>query len=258
MPDTAWSTPSIAAASAAARPAGAAGDAAASRASIRIRPVAVAAFLTTIAILLIVFAITGQHFRWNHGSDHHLISVFDLDDEKNPPAIFSGFLLFLAAIVVAFNARVESRIRWRRHWWVLAAGFLFMSIDETFVFHEKLGDPVQGLLGDGYPPVFHFAWVIPALVVVSLLAVAFLRFLRALPSGTRNRFLVAATLYLGGAIGMEMVGARYLMLYGSDFPQSLIIILEESLEMFGAIFFIHANLRHLADRNSRVQLRFAN
>jgi hypothetical protein len=35
--------------------------------------------------------------------------------------------------------------------------------------------------------------VIPALAVVSLLAVAFLRFLWALPSGTRNRFLIAAT-----------------------------------------------------------------
>ncbi len=225
------------------------------RQSLEVRPIRVAVVLASISSLLILFAVVGQHFRWQ-GSEHHLIGVFDLDSEKNPPALFASFLLVAASVSLGLVAASEAGSRWARHWVALALGFLVMAIDEAFSFHEKLIEPVRGWLGDDYPLVFHFAWVVPGLIVVGLVALTFVGFLRALPGRTRTRYLLAAALYLGGAVGMEMVGGRYFALHGSDFTQSMIAITEESLEMFGATYFVHATLMYLAERRNTLRLHF--
>lgn len=224
---------------------------------LQVRPVAIAGSLAAVATMLIAFSIFGQVMRWNHGSEHHLIGVFDLDSEKNVPTLFSAFLLFAAAVTVAAVAKIESGSRWHRTWWALALGFLLMSFDETFPMHERLIEPVRGMLGADYPPIFHFAWVIPGLVLLAVIAMSLRRFARALPRSTRSLFLLSATLYFGGAIGLEMVGGRYLALHGSDLNQSMIATLEESLEMYGSCLFVYAALRYLADRGAQLRLRFA-
>lgn len=224
--------------------------------TLHIRPVAVAGTLAAIATLLIAFSVFGQLMRWNHQSDHNLIGVFDLDSEKNVPTIFSGFLLFTVAVVVAAIAKIESGTRRHRTWWALALGFLLMSFDETFPMHERLIEPVRGMLGADAPPIFHFAWVVPGLILLAVIAVSLRRFVRALPRATRNLFLIAAALFFGGAIGLEMVGGRYLALHGSDLNQSMIATVEESMEMYGSCLFVHAALRHLADRGAQLRLRF--
>lgn len=216
----------------------------------------VARALAAIALLFIVLDVVGQYMRWHHGSTSHLINVFSMDDEKNPPALYASALLFCAALVLAAIARIESGTRSSRYWWILACGFLVMAFDEAFAFHEKLITPVRGMLGADYAPAFHFAWVIPGLVVVAVVAVYFYRFLWGLPAVTRKRFTVAAAMYVGGALGMEMVGSHYFALYGSDMTQSLIAIAEEALELFGVILFISAALQHAAAHRARVQLSF--
>jgi len=224
--------------------------------SLRISPESVGGTLAAGALLLVVLAVVGQYYRWQ-GVEHYLIGQFDLDAEKNPPALYAASLLFLSAVVSALVAHTEKGGEWVWHWQLLTVGFLVMSVDEAFSFHEKLIEPSRNLLGDDYPLVFHFAWVVPALVLVAVLSVVFLSFLRALPRATRRRFVVAALTYLGGAVGMEMIGGRYYALYGSDFPQSLIAIAEEGMEMTGLCIFIYATLRHLAGARTRIVLRFA-
>jgi hypothetical protein len=224
--------------------------------ALRISAEAVACSLAAGSLLLVLLAVVGQYYRWQ-GVEHYLIGQFDLDAEKNPPAPFAAFLLFLSAVLSALVAHSERRGKWVRHWQLLAIGFLVMSIDEAFSFHEKLIESTRRMLGDDYPLIFHFAWVVPGMALVAALAVAFLGFLRALPASTRRRYVVAALTYLGGAVGMEMIGGRYYALYGSDFPQSLIAIAEEGMEMIGVCIFIHATLRHLADSKRLILLRFA-
>ena len=69
--------------------------------------------------------------------------------------------------------------------------------------------------------------------------------------------MVAATLFIGGAIGIELVGGRYVELHGREnVTYSMIATLEESLEMAGVIVFIYALLKYIADNYKEVQFRF--
>jgi len=77
------------------------------------------------------------------------------------------------------------------------------------------------------------------LVVLGLL---FLRFLLALPVKTRNRIIISAAIFLGGAVGVEMVEAIFVEKNGGDIgiPIVALIQLEEFMEMFGIAYFIYA------------------
>jgi hypothetical protein len=72
-----------------------------------------------------------------------------------------------------------------------------------------------------------------------------MKFLLHLPAKTRLRFLIAATIYLGGAIGVELFGSQHAELYGyENLTYSMIATLEESLEMTGLIVFIWALMNY--------------
>lgn len=89
---------------------------------------------------------------------------------------------------------------------------------------------------------------------ILILALFFLGFLLRLPSCTRRFFLGAGAIYLGGAIGVEMIGGYYAEVYGFDsLEYQLIAHAEESLEMAGIIVFIYALLRYLADHYPTIQ-----
>lgn len=136
-------------------------------------------------------------------------------------------------------------------------GFLYIAFDEAFQIHEKLIWPFQRLIGEDNLGIFYFAWVIPAIFIVIMLGLFFLKFLLYLSVTERNRFLLAAALYLGGAIGMELIGGRHVELYGEEnWGYSTITTLEESLEMAGLIFFIWALLKYCEAHYSSVQFHF--
>lgn len=122
-------------------------------------------------------------------------------------------------------------------------GIFLLATDEGCHF-MRLIEPVRGLLGHGDLGIFYFAWIIPAMAGVALLGLVFLGFLSRLPSSTRWSFMIAGSLYLGGAIGIEMLGGRQAELHSfENLTYQLFVHLEESLEMVGIILFIHALLR---------------
>jgi hypothetical protein len=68
---------------------------------------------------------------------------------------------------------------------------------------------------------------------------------------------MAATFYIGGAIGVELIGSHHAELYGyENWTYSMIATLEESLEMAGLIVFIWALLKHCADNYKVGRFRF--
>ncbi|HEX2226090.1 MAG TPA: hypothetical protein VHM64_03045 [Candidatus Binatia bacterium] len=62
---------------------------------------------------------------------------------------------------------------------------------------------------------------------------------------------------MAGAIGLEMIGLRYLRHHTLDLTYGMFITLEESLEMTGVIIFIHALLLYIESNYPEVRLRFA-
>lgn len=228
---------------------------------IRLNPSAVARALGAVAFLLVLASIGGQLTKYLLGHDrvYGLVSLFYVDAEQNIPTLFSVLLLFCAALLLTVITVLKKKQKDPdvSRWTILAFGFLLMAVDEALSIHEKLVTPVRGLLGDGPLGIFYFAWVIPGIAVVLVLTLFFLRFLLRLPAKTRFTFIVAGTLFIGGALGLELVGGRYAELHGQEnLTYSMIATVEESLEMAGVIVFIYALLKYIADNYEEVRFRF--
>ena len=227
------------------------------------RPVRIDAFrvliwLSGIASLLIALHLAGLSLR-HVGDDHALVRIarkFHLNNENSLPTFYSGVLLLSCGVLLNLIAMHQRRTggRQSRHWTVLGFIFFYLACDETSGLHEMMNKPAVSLL---HPSgIFHFAWVIPGIVIVILLGLAYLRFLIGLPPETRRRFILAACLYVGGAIGVEMIGARHIESVGDDLAYGYIVALEEAMEMFGAITFIYALLKYLQLHFPQMTLQF--
>ena len=229
--------------------------------SVSLNPPAIARILGAVAFLLVLASIGGQYSKFALGHDYlkGLIRLFNVDAERNIPTYFSVLLMLFAALLLAVIAALnqKQRVPHVSKWASLSFGFLFMAFDEAFQVHERLISPVRAMLGDRNLGVFYFAWVIPGIALVLLLGLFFLRFLLHLPATVRLRLLVAAILYIGGAIGVELIGGRYAELHGEEnWTYSMITTVEESLEMAGLIVFIWALLEYCADNYKEVRFRF--
>jgi len=237
-------------------------------ASFSLNPSAVARVLGAIAFILMLAHLGERfsHLELGYGAPLGPLALFNLSAERNIPAYFSMLLMLFVALLVALIA-VLSRENGAPHlskWIVLSVGFAYMAFDEA---HERLMVPIRYLLrvtdpagagnGEVVLGAFYFAWLIPAVALVLLLGLYFLRFLLYLPATTRYRFLAAAALYLGGAIGFELIGGAYADAYGYDnWTYTLIATAEEVLEMAGLIAFIWALLKYCAETYREVRLGF--
>ncbi len=93
----------------------------------------------------------------------------------------------------------------------------------------------------------YFLWVVPYGVATVVIGLAYLKFVWALPKRTRLHFIMAGVIFLTGALGVEMLGAREADLYGYDTViYCFLYSVEEMLEMLGVVLFIYALLSYLA------------
>ncbi|MGV8893577.1 MAG: hypothetical protein ACOH2K_11685 [Burkholderiaceae bacterium] len=227
---------------------------------ISLNPSSIARALGAVALLLVFASAAGQLtvYLTGHEQVYGLVRLFNVDTELNLPTFFSMFILVFAALLLAVIAMLEKKrmATYAFHWAVLAFGFLFMAMDETASLHEMLVEPTRKLLGDDNLGAFYFAWVVPGIVIVLVLALYFLKFLLHLPAKTRFIFLMAAIIYLGGAIGLELIGGRYAELHGThNLTYNIFATIEESLELAGVIIFIWALLMYIASNFKEVQFR---
>ncbi|MEM1042398.1 MAG: multidrug transporter [Bacteroidota bacterium] len=178
-----------------------------------------------------------------------VLNALTLDQERNVPTFFATGLLLAASALLLLVAGVVRRRGGRDagYWSVLSAGFLFLALDEFVGFHERLSYALRTALGtEGW---LHYAWVIPGLAVALGVAAAFVPFLRRLEPWLRGRVLVAGALYLGGALGLEVVGGAWASAVSDfDLVYALLTTVEETLELAGVVAFIYALLLYLERR----------
>ena len=183
---------------------------------------------------------------------------FIVDTEGSVPAWYSSVLLLVASALLAVVATVafNQQDRWWKHWVALSTMFCLLSIDEAFSFHESLILPLQTHFGaHGF---FYFAWVIPGAFFVGAVGLMFLKFVLNLDTPTRNRFIIAGSVFVGRALGMECVGGAFIdACGGKHILYILASSIEETLEMLGVTLFIIAILKHLESRVSEFRLSFA-
>ncbi len=227
---------------------------------LALSPLKIIRMLTAAAVLLVLASMVGQLVKHVLGHDtvFGLVGLFYIDAENNIPSYFAASLLLMAALLLAIIAALKAKSRdvHAVKWTVLAFTFLYLSMDEAASIHEMLTEPTRRLFGLQPRGILYFAWVVPGMAVALAFGLYFLTLLQRVPARTRRLFLLAAGMFLGGAIGMELIGGRYFELHGEDLTYTLIATVEESLEMAGAIVFNFGLMQYLAENYQNTQFTF--
>lgn len=183
---------------------------------------------------------------------------FDLGHEPSVPAWFSSGLLLLDSamlVLIGWAKRLRNEA-FVMHWLVLGIVFLGLSVDEAALFHEML----DTLMSETFDTsgFLLFPWVVAGLLFVLAFAVAYLKFLAHLPPRFAFLFVVSGALYVGGAVGMEMLSATAIDSYSvASLAHTLTQTIEESLEMTGAILFFFTLTEYWAFRYGPLQIALA-
>lgn len=220
---------------------------------------ALAHLLATVIALLMGASLLGQIAHHEFGRDYvfGLVHLFNVDGERNIPTFFTVLLAAAGAmlLVVIGCASRQREKNDSRYWFALAAGFVFLGYDEAFQVHEKMILPMRALMGNTDLGFFYFGWVVPGIAGVCALALFFLKFLFRLPATTRRWLLFAGGLYLGGCLGMELIDGKYFEAYGANLTYSILVTIEEALEMSGLATLIFTLLGHIAETSAKVEFR---
>jgi hypothetical protein len=143
-----------------------------------------------------------------------------------------------------------------RRWLLLAVLVAGFSIDEGSQIHDTPdGEPLRDVVGTS--GIFHYAWVIPALISALVVGFIFLRFLLALPARTRVFFMLSALVFASGAIGMEMISGWYADSHPEpNLTWETLRSIEEFLEMSGVILLLAGLLDYANEHIGDTRLRW--
>jgi hypothetical protein len=127
--------------------------------------------------------------------------------------------------------------------------------------HELSVEPVRSVTGIE-SGLLYFAWVIPALIIIGIVTLFFIKFFINLPKKTKILFALSFAIFIGGSVIVEMLSAQsYTSVSGNAIPGARLlssVYLEEGMEMFGNALFIYALLDHLSYvyKNKTLQIKF--
>ena len=235
--------------------------------SLGVHPTRIARLLMTIVGTLLVMNGVGIYLnivrKVDSSTVKKLFAFFDLNTEANVPTFFNAFLLLFAALllfVVAWQDSHRPSSAYRaKYWRFLGACFLLLSVDEAVEFHEWVGIMMKIVFAYNFPGIFYYAWIIPYALLLLGGFLFIKNFLFGLPAAVRNRFVLAGIMFVGGAMGLEMLEAQHADATGSlTNPQTLyfagLYSLEEVLEMSAVVLFVHTLLRYLAAAQDQLVL----
>lgn len=177
-----------------------------------------------------------------------LSRLFYVDSEKSLATLFSILQLGVAAILLGLITVRNTEVRGKRsgRWTLLTLIFVGLTIDEACSIHEMTIRGMGGLrayLTSGY---FHYTWVVLGIGFVTAFTAYYVPFLRHLPRKTARDFIIAGAIFVVGAVGMEMLGAKHDKMFGRDNLGFVTYsTIEETLEMTGIAIFVKALLQYL-------------
>jgi hypothetical protein len=214
-------------------------------------PARVMKILSGIAILIILLGIVSIPLH-----DRNIGTKFDMDFENSVPTYFSSLILFFAAAILAVIASIKKKRQeasWTQ-WGLLGIIFLLLSLEEVASFHEDLAKGINKMIGlQGEGPA-QYVWGAIGMMVLLAFGAYYFRFWLQLPFKTRRRFLIAAVVFAGGALGVEVITGYTWFRYGTEhIYYKLLVVVEEAMEIGGTLLFIHALLFYLFDLKTHVR-----
>jgi hypothetical protein len=134
------------------------------------------------------------------------VELFSVDREGSIPTWWSALMLVATGGLTWLVSRSRRHTGWKERlaWWTLIAGFVFLSIDESCMLHERIGRKVQ-LKGSLHHARWILLWLPPALLVAGVILWQLWR--------VSSRFVLGITVgvlvFLSGAVGVETLNAKY-------------------------------------------------
>ncbi len=222
---------------------------------ISIKPEKIANFLLSLCLFLGGFSFLIQIIKYSLGYDYifGIVPLFDVDQEANIPTWFTSILLLLAAIIlgVVTLRKYYSRDRYKLHWLILSFIFLYLSLDEVAGVHEKANFILNAKITFVNSDPFN-------LFLLIILAIFYGKFMLHLPKQTLIQFIGAASLFITGALLIEFINVNFFpsIYWQHSLLNSLIVTIEELLEMFGAVLFIYSLIFYLGQKRHKLRLEF--
>ena len=190
---------------------------------------------------------------YGFGAEKHWLDSLNMDRELNLPTLFSSSLLLISALLMqrlGHNSNPDAADDWR----LLSKIFIFLALDEALQIHEILIIP--GLRHQVHPALAS-TWVVPYAALALIMLWKFRSFLGSIPRATATGLLRSGAVYVGGAIGMEMIGSfavRSSLIRLHSPWYGAITGLEEALELVGIILLIDALMRALLAQQDSVDI----
>lgn len=222
------------------------------QASYSLRPERVTIVLGMFMVVLIVLHVLAMQANFNpawglkdqFGFHYWQLAFFDLDEEASIGTWFNAGLLFIAAALLLYQARVlkTQGQAWHRWWLMLGIGFCVLSMDEIAGMHEWLNSMLEDT-----------PWTVIGIPIFGLVGLAYIPFLWHYRWRTGLLFLVAGAIYGGGAVGVEHLTDSDV----NSLHYNMWTALEEGMEMLGVIVLIYTVLDHVRgtpDRTMRIEV----
>ena len=177
--------------------------------------------------------------------------LFNVDFERNIPTWVSAMLLAFVGLhflLISYCGRVI-RKRYLTHWLLLALIFFALSADEFIQLHEQIIRPMREMFDTG--GFLYYPWIVPAAILVVITGIMYIGFIQELLGDTKKLFILAAAVYVFGALGMEAIGGNYFdsVVSVQDYQHDIIYLfithVEELLELVGIVLFLHFGMRYL-------------
>ncbi len=182
--------------------------------------------------------------------------LFYLNWEMTIPTWYASITLFICSALLAIITlakKTENEKYWL-HWALLSLIFAYLSIDDASGIHEKMGKCIPFNTSG----IFYFSWVIVGIPIAFFVLLVFIKFFLNLPENMRFLFLLSGVLFVGGAIGMELVDGWYASINGTDnLVYDLLTTIEETLEMLGVAVFIYSLLSYIKINFGEIVIHFS-
>jgi hypothetical protein len=201
-----------------------------------------------VSVVLTILSLVGILDTWD---DRFLVFriLFELNEHITVGTWFASFQFLISMIFAGLVAwdHTQRQQTFARHWGYLAIVFMLMSMDEFTNWHSEILSVVGELMGGG-DGVFHYAWVIPGLIIVAGFFVVFTPFFLRLPRTPQLGIAGGLAIFVAGAVGFEMLtGWMFANVDMTPWQVRLLNNAEEFTEMIGMCFVIWGLAHYIRD-----------
>ena len=220
-----------------------------------------AIFLTVTLVGLLLLHLIFRTANVDNWDYWELVGLFDMDSEISLYTWYSTtILLFVPACLLAYVGykKKQSGDKFAWSWFVVSGIFLFLSVDDGAMIHEKFSTinrltGLQDLLGGG---IFAWSWWVIYLPIAVILAIILFRWFMSLPTKTKILICARIAIAIIGQMGMEAISGMITSSTGEYIGpvwrgfQKFIGRAGLSVVLFGIVDYIITNKKEILSKES--------